>query len=284
MATATGSSSFNFNHAVSDSSQVKVVAVPANSDNYMYLIIDKETMCAGVVDPVDPAAVLRAALPEKCTIESILTTHNHWDHAGGNNELKEQLGSQLKVVYGGRNDNAQGVTQEVDSSSSFQIGTLNVRVFYTPCHTPGHVCYLVEPKAGLPCVFTGDTLFVGGCGNFNSGTPQQMHDAFKQLGALDPQTLVFVGHEYTVANLQYAAYVEPSNAEIAQKLKWAQSTTAQGKFTVPSTIEEEHATSPFMRAAFGNELIMQHCKGVTSTVDAVLYVRKEKSAGAWKSK
>ena len=261
------------------SEQCSVTIIPALEDNYMYLITDLSTKEAAVIDPVSPSDAINAAAAAGSTITSVLTTHSHWDHAGGNNAIKSILGDQLKHVYGGMGDNAEGVTKEVTEGDSVFIGNLEVKVMSTPCHTKGHVSYVVLLQDAPQLVFTGDTLFVGGCGNFNKGTPSQMAENFRALGSLKGDTLVYCGHEYTASNLAYAAFVEPNNSSILDKLKWATS----AKCTVPSTILDEHLTNPFMRAVFGNESLIKHTK-TDDPVAAILYVRKEKSRGDWKKK
>jgi len=152
------------------SQHVDVVIIPALDDNYMYMVIDKATKTAAVVDPVNPTAIFDEAAKQGVTVTAVLTTHNHWDHSGGNEEIAAKDAS--ISIYGGKNDAAPAVTQEVGHDDTFKVGELSLRVLYTPCHTPGHVCYVVEATADSPpMVFTGDTMFVAGCGNFNQGPP-----------------------------------------------------------------------------------------------------------------
>ena len=217
---------------------VRVVPVPALEDNYMYVLIDEETKQCGVVDPVDASAMITAAEREGATITAILTTHSHWDHAGGNVELKKRCAS-VEVVYGGAGDGVAGCTKELNDGDTFALGNSTVQVLSTPCHTAGHICYLVDGN-----VFTGDTMFVSGCGNFNSGTPAQMAQAFQKLLALPDDTKVWVGHEYTCKNCRFALFAEPDNAEIQRRLKWAESCHS---WTVPSTIGDEKRCNPFAR-------------------------------------
>ena len=135
----------------------------------MYLIIDTATNLAAVVDPVDPAAIQAAAARHGATIVAICTTHSHWDHHGGNLQLLKECGT-IRECYGGRGDGVDGCTVELDDASTFAVGETAFTVLFTPCHTPGHVCYVADGRH----VFTGDTLFVSGCGNFNNGTAAQM--------------------------------------------------------------------------------------------------------------
>eukprot|EP00124_Ichthyophonus_hoferi_P001647 Ihof_evm8s91 gene=Ihof_evmTU8s91 len=221
--------------------------VPMLADNYGYLIIDRLAKVAAAIDPVEPEKMLAAAKKEGVDITCILTTHSHWDHDGGNVEIAKKLPN--AVIYGGKGDSAAAVMHEVGDGDSLKIGNINVNVLYTPCHTPGHVCYVAtQNKDGPSAVFTGDTMFVAGCGNFNAGTPQQMYTALvEKICRLPSDTQVYVGHEYTTTNLEFASLVEPNNEAIKKKLNWAKACKAAGKPTIPSTVSDELATNPFVR-------------------------------------
>ena len=134
--------------------------------------------------------MMAAARAANATLVAVLTTHNHWDHAGGNNQIKALVPG--LAITGGQGDEAEGVTREVWQDDVVEIGALRIGVLATPCHTPGHVSYVVPPLGGEPgAVFTGDTLFVAGCGNFNAGTPEQMYTAlYERIGAL-PVFMIF---------------------------------------------------------------------------------------------
>ncbi|NP_001396525.1 hydroxyacylglutathione hydrolase, mitochondrial isoform 9 [Mus musculus] len=200
---------------------MKVELLPALTDNYMYLIIDEDTQEAAIVDPVQPQKVIEAAKKHRVKLTTVLTTHHHWDHAGGNEKLVK-LEPGLKV-YGG-DDRIGALTHKVTHLSTLQVGSLSVKCLSTPCHTSGHICYFVsKPGSSEPsAVFTGDTLFVAGCGKFYEGTADEMYKALLEvLGRLPPDTKVYCGHEYTVNNLKFARHVEPGNAAIQEKLAWA---------------------------------------------------------------
>ena len=224
-----------------------ILHVPLLSDNYAYLLIDKASNVAAVIDPAEPQKVLDAAQAAGAPkLTHVLCTHNHWDHAGGNAQMRELIPS-IEVI-GGLGDNAAAVTREVTEGDSIQVGHISVSVLSTPCHTAGHVCFFVEHE-GRRAVFTGDTLFVGGCGNFNAGTPQMMQAAFEKLRALPGDTEVYVGHEYTIKNLQFACTVEPDNHATAELLRQSieRRRANPPRPTVPSTIQQERDTNPFMR-------------------------------------
>ena len=257
--------------AVSRSGDILVDIVPALNDNYMYLISDVANKVGAVVDPVEPEKIIEQAKLRGVVVSAILTTHNHWDHAGGNNKMLD-LCKTCTVVYGGVGDGVEACTNEVQQGDLIQVGSANVQVLSTPCHTPGHVSYFIDGASGLekPVVFTGDTMFIGGGGNFNSGTPDQMYHAMcKVLAKLPPETLVYCGHEYTKRNLQFASYAEPNNLKIREKLEWAGQTAC----TVPSTIQSEWETNPFVRV---HEEIIQIFTGETDPVAVMKAVRKMK--------
>ncbi|KAL0841476.1 hypothetical protein ABMA28_015153 [Loxostege sticticalis] len=250
-----------------------VKILPALQDNYMYLIVDKATKEAAIVDPVDPNSVLQAVQEQGVNLTTVLTTHHHWDHAGGNADLvKQHPGLQ---VYGG-DDRIGALTKKVQHNTQFNIGHLNVQCLFTPCHTTGHICYFVSaPEEGNEtAVFTGDTLFLGGCGRFFEGTADQMYQALINiLSGLPEQTKVFCGHEYTLQNLKFASYVEPTNEEIKKKMEWSQNMRQKGKPTVPSTIAEEKSYNPFMRVT--QPSIMKFAKS-NDAVETMKVIRQHK--------
>lgn len=212
----------------------------------MYVISDESSKMAAVVDPVEPQEVVNFVNEEGLNLTSVLTTHHHWDHAGGNKQLVEMMPG-LKV-YGG-DVNTAALTKQVEHLEEINIGSLHITCLLTPCHTRAHVCYFVEDKnGGSPAVFTGDTLFSAGCGKFFEGTAEQMYVALiKILGVLQDDTQVYCGHEYTANNLLYAAHVEPENKAIQDRLIWAKNKKTAKEPTVPSTIAEEKTFNPFMR-------------------------------------
>uniref|UniRef100_A0A673MSJ0 Hydroxyacylglutathione hydrolase, mitochondrial-like n=1 Tax=Sinocyclocheilus rhinocerous TaxID=307959 RepID=A0A673MSJ0_9TELE len=152
------------------------------------------------------------------------------------------------------------------------VGSLNVKCLSTPCHTSGHTCYFVTKENGTepPAVFTGDTLFVAGCGKFFEGTADEMYKALIEvLGRLPPETCVYCGHEYTINDLKFAWHVEPNNEAIQKKLTWA-------KPTIPSTVADEFTFNPFMRVR--EKSVPEHA-GTSDPIEAMRSIRKEKDAG-----
>lgn len=164
--------------------------------------------------------MLSAVSDQAVQLKCVLTTHHHWDHAGGNQKLVSKFNQPLKV-FGG-DDRIEALTDKVTDNDVLSLGKLNIRCLFTPCHTTGHICYYIETPSGQRAVFTGDTLFSGGCGRFFEGTPPQMHTALiGKLSQLPDDTEVYCGHEYTLQNLAFGAHVEPNNEDIKQKIEWA---------------------------------------------------------------
>ncbi|HKJ00440.1 MAG TPA: hydroxyacylglutathione hydrolase [bacterium] len=222
---------------------MRVMPIPCLQDNYAYLVICEETGQAAVVDPSEAAPVLRALQEAKVELVAILNTHHHWDHVGGNKELLAKF-PRLEV-YGHSSDKGriEGQTRFLESGDTFRLGKLDVRVLHNPGHTTGAVSYVIDGN-----VFTGDTLFAGGCGRLFEGTPEMMYESLcKVIGALPEHTKVHFGHEYTENNLRFAASVEPDNRDVQEKLEAVRKLRAAGKFSTPSTLAEEWRTNPFMR-------------------------------------
>ncbi|EDV28270.1 uncharacterized protein TRIADDRAFT_20939 [Trichoplax adhaerens] len=254
---------------------MKIDVIPALQDNYMYLLTDPKTNQAAIVDPVEPEKVLAAVNNRKVDLTTVITTHHHWDHAGGNDKLVGMVSKKLKV-YGG-DERIGSLTEKLSGGEEFNIGSLVIKSLATPCHTSGHICYFVsDPNSQESAVvFTGDTLFVGGCGRFFEGTPAQMYNALCNiLGKLPSSTRVYCGHEYSASNLIFAIHVEPDNVDIQKKLEWVKKQRANRLVTVPSTIAEELSYNPFMRVNTNN--VRKHT-GKKSGIEAMGYLREEKN-------
>jgi hydroxyacylglutathione hydrolase len=223
---------------------MRIIPIPVLADNYAYLLIDETTKEAGVVDPSEAGPVADTVKREGVKLSAIINTHHHWDHVGGNEELVREFPG-LKV-YGHKRDHDRTpcITNLVDEGDTMQIGGLTGRFLFIPCHTSGHVA-LHFPKE--KAVFTGDTLFIAGCGRLFEGTATDMHNNMVKLMALPDDTRVYCGHEYTVKNLQFALTLEPSNAKVQAKLQWAQEMRAKKAPTIPSTVAEEKEINPFVR-------------------------------------
>ena len=222
---------------------MRVIPVPVLQDNYSYLVIDEAEKVAAVVDCAEADPMLAVAQAEGVTITSILSTHHHYDHVNGN----EDIAAKLPVrVYGNADDGDRipALTDGVREGDTIYVGGLMARVILVPAHTSGHMAYYFEEDRA---VFTGDTLFASGCGRLFEGDPIQMMDSLAKLNTLPEATKVYCGHEYTVRNLEFAQTLEPKNKAVSDKLAWAVARRRDGYPTVPSTIGSERSTNPFLR-------------------------------------
>ncbi|EXX72543.1 hydroxyacylglutathione hydrolase, mitochondrial isoform X1 [Rhizophagus irregularis DAOM 181602=DAOM 197198] len=219
---------------------MKVIPIPVLQDNYSYLVIDEKTNEAAVVDPAEPEKVLEVVKNQGVNLKHLITTHHHVDHSGGNTKLVDEKPD--LIVYGG-DDRIPSVNKIVKDNEEFKIGQIDVKALFTICHTSGSVSFYLQDENDK-AVFTGDTLFIGGCGRFFEGTAEQMHNSLNNiLAKLPKDTKVYCGHEYTKSNLKFAASVEPDNEFLKQKIQWAN----ENERTVPSTIGDELEFNPFMR-------------------------------------
>lgn len=224
---------------------MRVVPIPQLSDNYAYLVIDEPSRTAGIVDCAEAEPVLRTVRETGVELTAILPTHHHWDHVGGNEDLLKQL--QLEVYgYTGQGQRIPGCTREVADGETIRIGNLAAHILFIPAHTSGHIAYHFEDAQS---VFTGDTLFAGGCGRLFEGDAAMMLGSLSKLMTLPDATKVYFGHEYTEKNLRFALTLEPNNTDLQKKHAWAVEQVAKHQPTVPTTIASEKATNPFFRCS-----------------------------------
>ena len=223
---------------------ISIIPIPAFADNYIWTL--REGGAAVVVDPGDAAPVLEYLDREGLALTAILATHHHNDHVGGVPALVARYGV---PVFGPARETIPQRTRALGEGDEVDVPglPLRVRVMDIPGHTAGHIAYFGD-VSGVPSVFCGDTLFAAGCGRLFEGTAQQMWTSLSALAALPPDTRVYCGHEYTLANLRFAAAVEPANAAIDRRSARERAKRSAGVPTVPSTMADELQTNPFLRA------------------------------------
>lgn len=221
---------------------MEVTPVHAFDDNYIWLIGCGESPHVAIVDPGDEEPVIERIERDGLTPEAILITHHHGDHTGGVPELVERYGI---PVYGPAGERIPAMTHPLGEGDSVELEGCGLRfeVLDTPGHTRGHICYV-----GQGALFCGDTLFAGGCGRIFEGTPEQMYQSLEKLRALPDETVVYCAHEYTVANLTFALVAEPDNGDTQVRMAQVKLLRAEGRDTVPSSMDEEKRTNPFLRS------------------------------------
>ncbi|GFU24704.1 hydroxyacylglutathione hydrolase, mitochondrial [Nephila pilipes] len=235
----------------------------------MYILTDNYLKFGIAVDPVEPEKILHVLEKEEIELKAVITTHHHLDHAGGNKRISEMVKN--LSIYGG-DERIESLTEKVCHSETIVIENLLIKCLHTPCHTSGHVCYFIAGDTSRePICFTGDTLFIGGCGRFFEGSAKDMLQSLDILSTLPSNTKFYCGHEYTLNNLKFALSVEPNNEATLQKLEVVEEKLKRNQPTVPSTIGEELKYNPFLR--LDKNTVQLHTNEVTP--EAVLAVLRK---------
>ena len=226
------------------SSSLEIVAVPAFADNYLWLVHDSDSGETAVVDPGDPSPVLAEADKRGWRITSIINTHWHPDHTGGNLAIKEATAAK---IFGpaGENGRVPGLDVALKEGDRMSLGTHQAEVWEVPGHTLGHIAYVFRDDR---VAFVGDTLFAMGCGRLFEGTPEQMHRSLGRLASLPDDMSLYCAHEYTLANARFAVHAFPRNKDIADRLRRVEVARSAARPTVPTTVAEERMTNPFLLA------------------------------------
>jgi len=226
-------------------SELAIRMFPCLADNYGYLLHDTESGVTAAVDTPDADEILTQLDTAGWRLTHIFNTHHHSDHAGGNLALKRATGC---TIVGPRADAARipGLDVAVGEGDVVALGAHRATVFDTPGHTRGHIVYYF---AEAHAAFVGDTLFALGCGRLFEGTPVQMWGSLEKILRWPDDTRIYCAHEYTQSNARFALTVEPQNRALRARADAVAKLRAAGKPTAPSTLGEERATNPFLRAA-----------------------------------
>lgn len=218
---------------------LEVVAVPAFTDNYIWLIHDEESGETAVVDPGDAAPALAEAERRGWTIGEVWNTHWHGDHTGGNLAIKETTGARISGPKG----RIPGCDVALTEGDEVHLGAHVGRVIEVPGHTLDHIALIFGDER---IAFVGDTLFAMGCGRLFEGSPAQMYRSLQKLAELPEDMRLYCAHEYTLANARFAAHAEPANGAIAARLERVESMREAGEITLPTTVAQERETNPFV--------------------------------------
>ena len=229
---------------------IDVIRIPVLNDNYVWLVHEPTSGATMVVDPAVAARVLAEAAARGWKITDIWNTHWHPDHTGGNAEIKAATGC---MITGPAAEAERIPTLDVlvNGGDVVRLGALEATVIDVPAHTAGHIAYHFSSEAAA---FVGDTLFAMGCGRLFEGTAAQMFENMAKLALLPDTTSVYCAHEYTQSNGRYALVAEPENRALIARMTQVDAARARGEATVPTTIGDEKATNPFMRASSVEQL------------------------------
>ena len=259
---------------------MKRTLIPMLQDNYCHIIIDEEAQKAVAIDPSEASPLLKFLADHQLHLEAIWNTHHHWDHTGGNEEVAHETSC---AVIGAASDahRIPAITQTVHHGDTFLFSDEKVEVFENPGHTTGAISFYMNERSGERHVYTGDTLFLGGCGRLFEGSPEDMWSSMILLRELPQDTWVHCGHEYTAANLRFAHYLEPKNTVIEARIKQIDERVQRGLPTVPEQLAIECKTNPFLRADDSKLLQAiedQHGQKLRPGAEAFAYMRSTKDS------
>ena len=223
---------------------MRVEVIPCLQDNYSYLIIDKSNNSACVVDPSEAKPIMNFVEKENINLKYILNTHHHFDHVGGNKNLKKKYNS---VVIGYKDDASR--IPEIDilleDNQIWKADNFEAKIMHIPGHTTGHICYHFFKEK---LIFTGDTLFSLGCGKLFEGTYQDMFSSLKKIRKLSQDTKIYCGHEYTLQNSKFCIEYDPENTKLKNKITEIKKKLKNNLPTIPSTLKDENECNIFLRA------------------------------------
>ena len=217
--------------------------IPCLNDNYSYLICDKETNTVAIIDPSEFSTCDKVINQNYKKLDYILNTHHHYDHIGGNEQLKNKYNAKI-FGFNGDKERIPGLDKLLLDNQEFKIGSLNFATLFIPGHTKGHIAfYLKEEKV----IFTGDTLFSLVCGRVFEGTNEQMFNSLNRIKSLPEKTKIYCGHEYTQKNLEFCIKFNPNNKYLIMKKEDIAEKIKNRKPTLPSTVADEIKTNIFLR-------------------------------------
>ncbi|KAI3936480.1 hypothetical protein MKX01_028110 [Papaver californicum] len=253
-------------------STLQIELVPCLKDNYAYLLHDVGTGTVGVVDPSEAMPVIVALNRTNRNLTYILNTHHHFDHTGGNLELKERYGAKI-IGASADSDRIPGIDIALKDGDKWIFAGHEVVVMETPGHTSGHVSYYFP---GSGAIFTGDTLFSLSCGKLFEGTPEQMFSSLGKIMSLPDNTNIYCGHEYTLSNSKFALSVEPKNVALQSYAAQVAKLRSKGLPTIPTTLKTEISCNPFLRTTSLEIRQLLKIPNTANDAEALGVIRKAK--------
>ena len=223
---------------------MKVEIIKCLKDNFSYLLINEKNNNACVIDPSEPDPIIDLVEKKNINLKYILNTHHHYDHVGGNNDLKKKYGAKI-VGFKDDKNRIPKIDILVEDNQIWTYEDFESKIFHIPGHTSGHICFYFEKEK---IAFTGDTLFSLGCGRIFEGTYKQMFESLNKLKKLPLDTKIYCGHEYTLKNSIFCIKYEENNQNLKKKIIKIENKLKNNLPTIPTTIEEELACNIFLRA------------------------------------
>ena len=222
---------------------MQITPIPCLTDNYAYIISDKNSKTVGVVDPSEARPIISFLNKKNLKLNYILNTHHHFDHIGGNLELKKLYNAKV-VGFAGDKHRIPGIDITLKDNDKWNFENLEVKILHIPGHTLGHICFFFEKEK---VAFTGDTLFSLGCGRIFEGNHNQMLKSLSRIKKLPMDTKIYCGHEYTYKNAEFCMKYDRNNVDLKKKFEEVKKLRSNNLPTIPSSLEDELKTNIFLR-------------------------------------
>ena len=220
-----------------------VTPISCLNDNYAYIVEDRNSKKIAVVDPSEASPIISFLEKKNLKLNYILNTHHHFDHVGGNEELKKLYNAKVVGFFGDKH-RIPGIDITLKDNEKFYFGDSLIRIFHIPGHTLGHICFFFEEEK---IVFTGDTLFSLGCGKIFEGDHKQMLTSLNKIKQLPINTKIYCGHEYTYRNAEFCIEHDLNNDDLKKKFEIVKKLRSDNLPTVPTILEDELKTNIFLR-------------------------------------
>jgi len=222
---------------------MEITPIPCLNDNYAYIINNNNSKIVGVVDPSESLPIISFLNKKKLKLNYILNTHHHFDHIGGNVELKKLYNAKVVGFYGDKH-RIPGIDITLKNNDKLKFGNSLIKVLHIPGHTSGHICFFFEKEK---LVFTGDTLFSLGCGRIFEGDHEQMLASLNKIKKLPRDTKIYCGHEYTYKNAKFCMKYDPDNISLQKKFEEIKRLRSENLPTIPSSLDDEIKSNIFLR-------------------------------------
>jgi len=223
---------------------MKIEIIPCLNDNYSYIIIDEKNKKTCVIDPSESKPIINFLKKKNLKLDYILNTHHHYDHVGGNTELKKKYKSKI-IGFEKDNKRIPEIDTLVKDEEIWKEDNFEAKIMHIPGHTLGHICFYFYKENNL---FTGDTLFSLGCGKIFEGTYEQMFSSLEKIKKLPLETKIYCGHEYTLQNSRFCIQYDKDNKNLIKKIDQINKKMKNNSPTIPSTLEDELKSNIFLRS------------------------------------
>ena len=223
---------------------MEIKIIKCLTDNFSYILFDKKTSLSAVIDPSEAGPIIEEIEKNNLNLKYVINTHHHYDHVGGNQELKEKYNCKI-AAYEADKDRIPEIDINLKNDQTWKNELFKCKILHIPGHTSGHICIYINE---INALFTGDTLFSLGCGRIFEGTYNQMFNSLEKIKKLPPKTKIYCGHEYTLQNSKFCIHYDENNKDLLKKIDEINIKLKNNKPTVPSTLDDELKSNIFLRS------------------------------------